>query len=145
MKRLLAVALGLALGALPLGGAVAQSTVYPSKPIKIIVPFDPGGGTDAVATAFVDELSQRLGKPVIKSNHPGSNSIIGTTLLVKSPPDGHTRRSYVVGNDGGDLHQSISLSEHALQDAGGLRAGVHPDGLSLCARGTHQFASQFNC
>jgi putative tricarboxylic transport membrane protein len=97
MKRLFAVALSLALGAVPLGGALAQSTAYPSKPIKIIVPFEPGGGADAVATAFVDELSQRLGKPVIKSNHPGSNSIIGTTLLVKSPPDGHTLLATTTG------------------------------------------------
>jgi tripartite-type tricarboxylate transporter receptor subunit TctC len=97
MNSLLAIALSLAFGVWSLGGAVAQSIAYPSKPIKIIVPFDPGGGADMVATAFVDELSQKLGKPVVKANHPGSNSIIGTTLLAKSPPDGHTLLATTAG------------------------------------------------
>lgn len=91
MKRLLAGALGLALaGALSASGANAQSSDYPNKPIRLIVPFDAGGGSDAVAVAFVDELSQKLGQPIVKENHPGSNSIIGTTLLIKSPADGYT-------------------------------------------------------
>jgi tripartite-type tricarboxylate transporter receptor subunit TctC len=87
------LALGLALGALgagAIGGASAQAVNYPTKPIQLILPFVPGGGTDAVAAAFSDELSKKLGQPIVRTSHPGSNSVIGTALLAGSPPDGHT-------------------------------------------------------
>jgi tripartite-type tricarboxylate transporter receptor subunit TctC len=90
MKRAFAVLLGIALGAVSLSAAGAQTSDYPNKPIKLIVPFDAGGGSDAVAAAFVEELSKELGQSIVKENHPGSNSIIGTTLLVNSPADGYT-------------------------------------------------------
>lgn len=70
--------------------AVAQDAPYPSKPIKLIIPYAPGGGTDAVAAAFSDKLSQKFGQPVIKENRAGSNSVIGTALLAESKPDGYT-------------------------------------------------------
>jgi len=71
-------------------GAAAQNTPYPTKPIKLIIPYVPGGGTDAVAAVFSDKLAQKLGQPVVKENHAGSNSVIGTALLAKAPADGHT-------------------------------------------------------
>lgn len=70
--------------------AVAQDRPYPTKPIKLIIPYAPGGGTDAAAAIFSDKLSQRLGQPIVKENHAGSNSVIGTALLAESAPDGHT-------------------------------------------------------
>lgn len=70
--------------------AAAQAVNYPTKPIQLILPFVPGGGTDAVAAAFSDELSKKLGQPIVRTSHPGSNSVVGTALLAKSPPDGHT-------------------------------------------------------
>lgn len=73
-----------------IGSASAQDTDYPTKPIKFIIPYAPGGGTDAAAAVFSDKLAQKLGQPIIKENHPGSNSVIGTTLLAESPPDGYT-------------------------------------------------------
>ncbi|WP_225028207.1 Bug family tripartite tricarboxylate transporter substrate binding protein [Xinfangfangia pollutisoli] len=73
-----------------LSAAHAQAEDYPSKPITLILPYAPGGGTDAVANVFADRLAQALGQPVIKENHPGSNSIIGTALLAEAEPDGHT-------------------------------------------------------
>jgi tripartite-type tricarboxylate transporter receptor subunit TctC len=68
----------------------AQNAPYPTKPIKLIIPYAPGGGTDAVAAAFSDKLSQKLGQPIVKENHAGSNSVIGTALLAEAAPDGQT-------------------------------------------------------
>lgn len=90
MKQILrAVALtaGLIAGATA-SAAMAQD--YPTQPIKFIIPYAPGGGTDAAAAVFSDRLSQLLGQPIVKENHPGSNSVIGTALLAEAKPDGHT-------------------------------------------------------
>jgi tripartite-type tricarboxylate transporter receptor subunit TctC len=70
------------------GAAMAQD--YPTQPIKFIIPYAPGGGTDAAAAVFSDKLSQMMGQPIVKENHPGSNSVIGTALLSQAKPDGHT-------------------------------------------------------
>lgn len=79
-----------AASAMLIGTAIAQSVDYPTKPIKFIIPYAPGGGTDAAAAVFSDKLAQKLGQPIVKENHPGSNSVIGTALLAESSPDGHT-------------------------------------------------------
>ena len=51
--------------AVSIGAAIAQSADYPTKPIKFIIPYAPGGGTDAVAAVFSDKLAQKLGQPII--------------------------------------------------------------------------------
>lgn len=81
-------AIGLAAVVAAPGAALSQD--YPNKPIKMIVPFGPGGGGDQLVLSFVDELSKKLGQPIVKENHPGANSIIGTNLLAKAEPDGYT-------------------------------------------------------
>lgn len=81
---LTAAALGM-VAALP---ASAQS--YPTKPVRIIVPFPPGGATDALARLMADKLGQRWQQTVIIENKPGANTAIGTDAVAKSPPDGHT-------------------------------------------------------
>ncbi|KRA50325.1 Bug family tripartite tricarboxylate transporter substrate binding protein [Devosia sp. Root635] len=70
--------------------ATAAAQDYPTGPIKLIIPYAPGGGTDAAAAVFSDKLGQILGQPIIKENHPGSNAVIGTTLLAEAAPDGQT-------------------------------------------------------
>ncbi len=77
---------GLALAA---GSALAQ-TAYPSKTIRIIVPFPAGGSTDPLARLIGQKLSDAWGQPVIVDNRPGANSIIGTEALTKAPADGYT-------------------------------------------------------
>jgi len=70
--------------------AHAQSDVWPSKPIRLVVPFPPGGPTDTVARVVGQQLSDRLGQSVIIDNRPGVTGSIGTAQVAKSEPDGYT-------------------------------------------------------
>ncbi len=72
------------------GAALAQSGNYPNKPIKFIVPYPPGGGTDVIARIVQEPLSQNLGQQVIIENRGGAGGSIGSELAAKSPPDGYT-------------------------------------------------------
>jgi len=88
MKKLLNTVCAAALLALSIGAAQAQT--YPSKPVKIVVPFGPGGFTDVVARILGVKLSESLGQPVVIENRPGAGSMIGSDQVAKSAPDGHT-------------------------------------------------------
>ena len=63
---------------------------FPSKPVKIIVPATPGGTSDIFARAIANKLQESLGKPVVVEYKPGAATNIGTDLVAKSAPDGHT-------------------------------------------------------
>jgi len=71
-------------------GAFAQTPAWPSKPIRIIVPYTPGGSSDIIARAISDPLSKALGQTVIVENRPGANGNTGTDSVAKSPADGLT-------------------------------------------------------
>src|SRR5262245_58042275 len=68
----------------------ADASDYPSKPIRIIVPFSPGGSNDLLARYFGDKLTERLGQQSVIDNRAGANGIIGTQLAASSTPDGYT-------------------------------------------------------
>jgi tripartite-type tricarboxylate transporter receptor subunit TctC len=63
---------------------------YPSRAVRMIVPFPPGGGTDIISRSIAQKLNESWGQPVIVDNRSGANGIIGTELLAKSKPDGYT-------------------------------------------------------
>jgi len=77
-----------ALGAL-CGAAAAQQS-YPSRPIRFITPYAPGGSTTLMARLVGQHLTERWGQNVIVDNRPGGNTVIGTEIVAKSPPDGYT-------------------------------------------------------
>jgi tripartite-type tricarboxylate transporter receptor subunit TctC len=86
MKRstIMALAAVLALAT----GAQAQS--WPSNPIRLVVPFAPGGGADLMARILADPLSKRLGQPIVIENKPGGGATLGADLVAKAAPDGYT-------------------------------------------------------
>ncbi|MCY1166055.1 hypothetical protein D9M73_59740 [compost metagenome] len=85
MRRLLLAGAAALMAA---GGVLAQT--YPAKPIRFIVPYPPGGGTDIVARLVAAKMTASLGQSVIVDNKPGASTIIGTEMLAKAPPDGYT-------------------------------------------------------
>src|SRR3954463_14283320 len=88
-----AAALALMLAAslvLPLSPAVAQAQDYPSRPVKIVVPFGAGGPADVYARVLAQHLSEALKQPFVVEDRPGAGSLIGTDAVAKSPPDGYT-------------------------------------------------------
>lgn len=87
--RLCAAFLGLAAVALPHGGAQAQ-TAYPAKPIRLIVPFPPGGGTDMIARAVAQKMADQNKWSVIVDNRPGAGGNLGVDAVAKADPDGYT-------------------------------------------------------
>ena len=78
-----------ALLALLATSAMAQSS-FPNKPVKLIVPFPPGGGNDVIARVIGQKLSDRWGQPVVIDNRAGANGIVGLQALMQSPADGYT-------------------------------------------------------
>jgi tripartite-type tricarboxylate transporter receptor subunit TctC len=71
-------------------GAFAAQQNYPTKPIRWVAPYAPGGSTSALSRLVGDELSKTFGKPVIIDNRPGGNTVIGADAVAKAAPDGYT-------------------------------------------------------
>ncbi|WP_020202969.1 MULTISPECIES: Bug family tripartite tricarboxylate transporter substrate binding protein [Cupriavidus] len=90
-RRILAAAIACqaAAAAIPATAATAAEA-WPSKPIKVIVPYTPGGSTDTVSRIVFEKVAERLGQPVVIENKPGGNSTLGTSIAARAKPDGYT-------------------------------------------------------
>src|SRR5258708_14534416 len=84
------VYLRLMIFALVVASAMASAQTYPSKPIRIVVPWPPGGGTDVVARTVAQKMHETLGQPAIVDNRAGANGIIGADQVAKAPADAYT-------------------------------------------------------
>src|SRR3954469_18664126 len=87
-RQVLHLAAGAA--ALPALSQFAKAQAYPSRPVRIVVPFAAGGSTDIIARLIGQWLSERLGQQFVVENRPGAGSNVGTEVVVNAPPDGYT-------------------------------------------------------
>ena len=122
------------------GGAWAQG--YPTKPIRLVVPFSPGGGTDTQARAIAQRMSETLGQTVVVDNRPGAGGSIGAEIVVRATPDGYTL-IMVSGSYGANAalyklrYDPIGdIQPVALIGTTGLVLSVHP---SVPARSVKEF------
>jgi tripartite-type tricarboxylate transporter receptor subunit TctC len=86
----------LAVAAASVGGVAAAQT-FPDKPIRMIVPYPPGGGADAIARTIGQRLSETIGQSVVIENKPGANGNIGSAIVAKAAPDGYTLLMNTIG------------------------------------------------
>ena len=97
-------------------GVQAQAQAWPSKPIRLIIPFPPGNTTDIMARLIAPRMSERLGQPVIVDNRPGASGMLGLEAIARATPDGYT----IGAGQGGNLavlpHTSKSVPYDALKD-----------------------------
>jgi tripartite-type tricarboxylate transporter receptor subunit TctC len=110
-SKALAILATLALAALGPSQAFAQA--YPTKPVRLIVPFPPGGSTDIVARIVAQKLGERIGQPLVVENRGGAGGTIGTEVVAKAAPDG-----YILG--------FASTSTHAVAPAVYTKLGYDP-------------------
>jgi tripartite-type tricarboxylate transporter receptor subunit TctC len=89
MHRMLTLALAV-LAAWLVAPLDALAQAYPTRPVRIVVPYPPGGGVDGIARPIAERLSQKWGQPVIVDNKPGAATIIGAEFVAKAAPDGYT-------------------------------------------------------
>src|SRR5687767_3088196 len=73
-----------------LAAPAALAQPYPYKPVRLIVPYAPGGSSDIIARLFAQRLTETLGQTFVVDNRAGAGGTIGTDILAKSPPDGYT-------------------------------------------------------
>ncbi len=98
MRSPLGAVLLLAIAAMPVAIApVAAQGSFPSRPLRLVVPYPPGGGADILARTLSQSLAENLGQSIVVDNKAGANGIIGTDMVAKAPPDGYT---LVMGNIG---------------------------------------------
>ena len=86
VRRAAATTLG-SLATLPI---IAPAQTFPNRPMRVIVPYPPGGSVTVVARTIAEKLGQRLGQTIVVDNKPGANGLIATEEMLKAPPDGHT-------------------------------------------------------
>lgn len=106
-----ALACGVALFTAASVTSAQQAGAYPTRPVRYIIPFPPGGSTDPMGRFIASKLTERWGHSVVVDNRPGGNTVIGTELLARAAPDGYT-----VGWSGASMFSTPSLIEKLPYD-----------------------------
>ena len=121
--------------------ASAQAQNYPSGPMRIIIPFSPGGSTDILGRVLAQRLNEKFKVPVIADNRPGANGTLGALAAVKAPPDGHTLLIVPAGFAANPImyknlpyDQTRDLAPVSQLVAGPLTLTVHPSLPAKTAR-----------
>ena len=120
LRFLLLGVTGLALGLLALTAPVAAQSDYPNRPVRLIIPFPPGGSNDVVGRMIGTQLSEQLGKQVVVDNRAGAGGVVGTEIAV----EGAARRLHARRHLDRARGQSVAL-QAALRPDQGVRAGRH--------------------
>ena len=112
MKRIQALFLAAA-ALLAMPAAFAQAPAYPAKPLKLVVPFSPGGASDLTARTLAQKMGESMGQAIVVENKPGANGVLGIDSVAKSLPDGYT----ILLTDRGSLTVNPSLHAKLPYDA----------------------------
>ena len=103
---------------------------FPTKPVKIIVPFAPGGATDITARVIGEKLQAKWGQPVVIENRPGAGGNIGANIVAQSAPDGYTLVLGVTGSHGINISLHKKMPYHPLKDFEPItQATVYPNAV----------------
>ena len=105
-----------ALGLAALAATPARAQSWPEKPIRLVVPFPPGGSTDVLARRIGEKLTVALGQPVLVENRPGAGGTTGADAVAKSAPDGHTLLMGVTGSNAIAVSLFRNLPYHPVRD-----------------------------
>ena len=132
LSKLLVTALIATLGLM--GASLLHAQAWPNKTIKLVVPFPPGGSTDAIGRQLAQELTKSLGQPVIIENKGGANGNIGADFVAKAAPDGYTLLVSGVGSNAINysLYRSMPIADKDFAHVSLLATGpnvlvVHPE------------------
>src|SRR5262245_11108264 len=101
-------------------GGVAWSQAYPAKPVRVIIPFPPGGANDITARIVLPKLSERMGQSFVIENRSGAGGTVGSALVAQSKPDGYTLLVQTVGSHVSNPHLYKKLQYDALGDFVGV-------------------------
>lgn len=94
----------------------ASAQTYPSKPIRYIVPFPPGGSSDLIARAIAPKMSERLGQPIVVENRPGAGGMLGVDAVAKAEPDGYVIGLAAAGALSSNIHLYPKMPFHPEKD-----------------------------
>lgn len=112
------------------GPLAAQTTDFPNKPVRIVVPFPPGGATDITARVVAEKLSTKWGQPVVIDNKAGAGGNVGSDLVAKSAPDGHNIVLGVTGSHSINISLYKKMPYHPLNDFEPLtQATIYPNAI----------------
>ncbi|MFO1303931.1 MAG: tripartite tricarboxylate transporter substrate binding protein [Burkholderiales bacterium] len=120
--------------ALASAAALAQDA-YPTRPVKIVVPFAPGGATDITARLIGEKLQAKWGQPVVIENHAGAGGNVGSDIVAKAKPDGYTLLVGVTGSHAINTSLMKSMPYHPLRDFEPLTlATIYPNAIVVNAK-----------